>query len=106
MKIIWSNLAMKAFKEIYQYHKIVASERIVLQIKSDIFSATKQLTNHAELGQIEPTLEQLKEGHRYLVSANYKIIYKIVKEGVLITDLFDTRQDPAKMNDPDRIVNQ
>jgi plasmid stabilization system protein ParE len=106
MKIVWSNLAMKAFKEIYQYHKVVASERIALQIKSDIFSATKQLTRYPELGQIEPTLEKLREGHRFLVNSNYKIIYKIVKEGVLITDLFDTRQYPAKMNDPDRIMNQ
>ena len=105
MKIIWANLAMKAFKEIYQYHKIVASERIAQQIKSGIFTTTKQLINHPELGQIEPTLEKLKEGHRYLVNANYKIIYKIVKEGILITDLFDTRQDPSKINDPSRIVH-
>ncbi len=105
MKIIWASLAMKSLKEIYLYHKIVAGERIARQIKSGIFAATKQLSNHPELGQIEPTLEKLKEGHRYLVNSNYKIIYKIVKEGVLVTDLFDTRQDPVKINDPERIVN-
>jgi plasmid stabilization system protein ParE len=105
MKIIWANLAASALKEIFLYHKFVANERVALKIKSGIFTTTKQLTNHPELGQIEPTLEKLKEGHRYLVNANYKIIYKIVKEGILVTDLFDTRQDPVKINDPDRIVN-
>jgi plasmid stabilization system protein ParE len=39
----------------------------------------------------------MKEGHRYLVSGNYKIIYKEVNEGILITDVFDTRQDPQKI---------
>jgi len=106
MKIIWSNLAAKALKEIYLYNKIVAGERIAIKIKSGIFTATKQLTNQPELGQIETFLEKFNEGHRYLVKENYKIIYKIVKEGILITDLFDTRQDPKKMNDLDRLVNQ
>jgi plasmid stabilization system protein ParE len=104
MKIIWADLAVKSFKEIYLYHRIVAGEHIALKIKSGIFTATKQLPHQPELGQIEPFLEKLNEGHRYLVKENYKIVYKIVKEGVLITDLFDTRQDPNKMNDPDRIA--
>lgn len=55
-----------------------------------------------ESGQQEETLKQLREGHRYLVEGNYKIVYKPVKEGILISDLFDTRQEPAKINDKDR----
>jgi hypothetical protein len=45
---------------------------------------------------------ELGEGHRYLIESNYKIIYKEVPEGILITDVFDTRQDPAKINNPKR----
>ena len=48
-------------------------------------------------GQLEPNLIKLGEKHKYLVEGNYKIIYKRVKEGVLITDVFDTRQDPRKI---------
>jgi len=48
-------------------------------------------------GQIEGNLQKLGEDHRYLVEGNYKIIYKKVKEGILITDVFDTRQDPVKI---------
>lgn len=36
----------------------------------------------------------------------YKIIYKEVAEGILITDVFDTRQDPAKINDEKRNFNE
>lgn len=49
-------------------------------------------------GQIEENLTLLGENHRYLVTGNYKIIYKPVIEGILITDIFDTRQDPQKVN--------
>ena len=53
-------------------------------------------------GQIEPVLEILKEGHRYLVSENYKVIYKKVSEWILKTDVFHTRQDHIIINNPKR----
>jgi len=67
------------------------------KIKVDIFDTTHQLKNHPLSGQLEPHLEKLNEGHRYLVSGNFKIIYKPIKEGILITDVFDARQNPSKM---------
>ena len=100
MKIIWSDFASETLKDIYDYYKKVASVTIARKIKENIFIATRQLINHPESGQIEETLLQLEEGHRYLVSNNYKIVYKKVKEGILITDVFDTRQDPIKINNP------
>lgn len=102
MKVIWSDFASKTLKDIYDYYKEVASETIARKIIENIFLTTKQLINHPESGQIEETLLQLEEGHRYLVNNNYKIVYKKVKEGVLITDVFDTRQDPIKINNPKR----
>ena len=102
MTVIWSNFASETLKDIYDYYKEVASETIARKIKENIFIATRQLINHPESGQIEETLLQLEEGHRYLANNNYKIVYKKVKEGVLITDVFDTRQDPIKINNPKR----
>jgi plasmid stabilization system protein ParE len=102
MKVIWSNFASETLKDIYDYYKEVASETIARKIKENIFIATRQLINHPESGQIEETLLQLEEGHRYLVNNNYKIVYKKVKEGVLITDVFDTLQGPIKINNPKR----
>ncbi len=106
MKVIWSEFASETLKDIYDYYKEVASESVAQRIKENIFKATRQLTNHPELGQIEETLLQLQEVHRYLVNNNYKIVYKKVKEGVLITDVFDTRQDPIKINNPKRNPNR
>jgi len=98
MKIIWSDFASRTLIGIYKYYKDVANKDIAIKIKNSIFSATRQLIKHPDSGQIELTLDQLGEGHRYLVKDNYKIVYKKVDEGILITDVFDTRQDPRKIN--------
>ena len=84
------------------YHMEVAGKNIAQKLKDKIFHSTKQLIKYPNSGQTEESLVELKEGHRYLVSVNYKIVYKKVKEGILITDIFDTRQDPVKINDPKR----
>jgi toxin ParE1/3/4 len=97
MKVIWTDFASNSLFEIYKYYKEVANENVAQRIKFRIFRATRQLIKHPLSGQIETNLQKLKEDHRYLIEGNYKIIYKRVKEGILITDVFDTRQDPIKI---------
>lgn len=84
----------------------MANLKTAQDIKNGIFEATNQLMSQPDSGQLELTLEKLGEGHRYLVKDNYKIIYKKVAEGILITDVFDTRQDPQKINDKKRKSNK
>src|SRR4030042_7168531 len=98
MKVIWTDFAANSLAEIFKYYKAAASENVAHKIKYKIFSATRQLIKHPLSGQLEQNLQKLGEDHRYLVEGNYKIIYKRVKEGVLITDVFDTRQDPVKIH--------
>lgn len=102
MKIIWSDFASETLKDIFQYHKEIAGKKIAQKLNDKIFRSTKQLVKYPNSGQVEESLAELNEGHRYLVSVNYKIIYKKVNEGILITDIFDTRQNPIKINDPKR----
>lgn len=79
------------------YYKEFASEKVAQKIKYKIFSATRQLIKQPLSGQIEPNLQKPDEDHRFIIVGNYKIIYKRVKQGILITDVFDTRQDPIKI---------
>ena len=97
MKIIWSEFDISELKNIYDYYKINVSIRIARQLKSFILGATSQLITYPESGQIEENLQELNEGHRYLVEGNYKIIYKRIGKIVYITDVFDCRQNPQKM---------
>ena len=90
MKILWTDFASEMLSEIYNYYKVNASPSIAKKITTETFTTTKQLKKHPVSGQLEINLEKLKEGHRYLVNGNYKIIYKEIPEGVLITDIFYT----------------
>jgi len=102
VKILWSNLAEESLISIYKYYGEIAGISIARKIKSEILFAAKQLIKFSESGQEEELLKQLEQGHRYLVKGHHKIIYKPVEEGILITDVFDTRQNPIKMNKPRR----
>jgi plasmid stabilization system protein ParE len=98
VKVIWSDFASKMLVDIFKYYKEAAGENVARKIKSNIFSSTKQIIKHPNSGQIEPLLTRFNEGHRYIVVGYYKIIYKQVQEGCLITDIFDSWQNPTKMN--------
>lgn len=86
----------------YYFYKTQASEKVAKKLKSQIFLKTKLLSDKPELGQIEVFLDDKGLGHRYVLSGNFKIIYLIQGESIFITDLFDTRRNPEKINDPTR----
>lgn len=68
------------------------------RVARTILKEAQRLEKHPELGQVEANLESEGKGHRYLlVKQLYKIIYLIAWPFIIITDIFDTRQDPNKM---------
>jgi len=102
MRIIWLPLARKNVKDIFDYHKINASYNVARNIRKQIFNSTRQLSRNPLSGQEEFYLSELRQNHKYLVSGNYKIIYRIEREQILIIDVFDTRQHPDKIIDENR----
>ena len=104
MKIVWTNFAVKNLKDIFDYYSTKANKKVAHKIRRQILKSSKQLKNNPNSGQIEQSLKTLKENHRYLVSGTYKLIYRIMDNQVIINDVFDTRQNPSKMNDEKRIT--
>jgi toxin ParE1/3/4 len=96
MKIIWTDVAKAQLYETYQYYKEVAGTNVAKSIRSKIREKVKKLSSFPEMGQREsnPFIQPLN--YRYLVSGNYKIIYRFVREQntVLVTAVFDARQNP------------
>lgn len=103
MKIIWSDFAIKDLKQIFNYYKSRASKKVAHKIRKQILQSSQQLSNHPELGPTEFYLEKLGQNHRYLLTGNYKVIYRIEEDRILINDVFDVRQHPDKINDKNRI---
>ncbi|HRO74573.1 MAG TPA: type II toxin-antitoxin system RelE/ParE family toxin [Crocinitomicaceae bacterium] len=102
MKIIWTDFATKSLKAVFDYYAEYANSKVAHKIRKEILKSTRRLSKHTEIGQTEFFLEKLNQTHRYIVSGNYKIIYRVENDKIIISDVFDTRQNPTKMNDERR----
>lgn len=99
LDIFWTDFAKNELKRIFDYHKEKASHQIARKLVEGIYIATLTLKGKPELGQKEELLLDRPQKFRYLIHKNYKIIYWINSEydRLEITDIFDTRQNPFKI---------
>lgn len=99
LEIYWTIFSEKELEKIFDYYTERANLRVAKKITDGIFKATLKLMKQPEIGQLEELLTKRKQGFRYLLHKNYKIIYWINKDKnwVEITDVFDTRQNPLKI---------
>lgn len=103
VKILWSEFAEENLHAIHNYYKDNASKRVADTVINSIFHSTEILKKSSKAGKIEPVLEVLSQNHRFIISTNYKIVSKEIQEGILITDVFDSRQDPSKIGGESRL---
>lgn len=101
LEVYWLEFAENKLDDIYSYHSVKASEKVAAKLINGIVDSTIELEEHPEIGQIEITLKHRKQEFRYLVFKNYKIVYWINYEfkRIEISNVFDTRQDPQKINE-------
>jgi toxin ParE1/3/4 len=99
LKIYWTVFSKAELQKIFDYYKGKAGIRISRRLIDEIIAETYRLSEQPLIGQQEELLSDRKEGFRYLVYRNYKIIYWINVEmkRIEIVDVFDTRQNPLKI---------
>ena len=97
MKVTISQKAQSNLAEILEYYRQKGYLKHGRKIRARIISKIMRLKDFPKIGQEEENLKELNLGHRYLVEGNYKILYRIAENEVLVTYIFDTRQDPEKM---------
>lgn len=100
--MIWTDFAIENLKNIFDFYSKKANKKIAHKIRKDVLATAKQLLKNPNSGQIEFNLLELNQNHRYLVCGNFKIIYRIEGELLIISDIFDGRQNPIKINDDKR----
>lgn len=98
MKMVITEPAKSGLKEIHDYYKENVSREIAAKIRSGIIKKLKSIKKNPLIGQEEELLKDLGLGHRRRVEGNYKIIYRITGKTIYVTDIFDSRQNPEKMN--------
>ena len=104
MHIIWSAPAKYDLKAIFEFNLKVISKDKAFEIIDDIFKATEIFLlpniDTKKNGQIELDLMNRPFEYRYLVSGHHKIIYFIDLENIIVTHVFDSRQNPQKKIKP------
>lgn len=100
MHIIWSNFAKKMLVNIRSYHQKHTGERIANKLTYEIVREVEILESQPLIGQVESNLIDRTQQFRYLTYKKYKIIYSVSESinQIEIVDVFDTRQNPIKMN--------
>ncbi len=97
MKLLYTEQALESLQEALSLISDDAPESKLMEIRDNILNRADTLLSNPKIGQREEYLRHLGLKHRRIVESHYKIIYRIAGEYIYITDIFDTRQDPAKM---------
>ncbi len=66
-------------------------------LQKEVIDKLEWLKDNAFSGQFEPELEELGLQHRRVIVGPFKIIYRVVSDRIVVTDIFDSRRDPQGM---------
>lgn len=99
MRIVYTDQSFESLEESLQFLLKMQGVPLakVLEIRNQLLDKADSLITNPHVGQYEEYLQHLEMGHRRLIEGNFKIIYRIERACIYITDFFDTRQDPDKM---------
>lgn len=98
MKIKYTLEAITQIDELTSFLKLQRiSEDKIGEILDAIFTAVDSLETMEYRAQLEHYLEHRSKGYRRLVCGNYKILYYIQNDCIVIAEIFDSRRDPTKM---------
>lgn len=97
MKLIFTEQAIASLQECLDFFPPEVSPQTINQIRDRIVAKAEQLLDNPSMGQYEEYLEHLGLSHRRIIEGNYKIIYRIKDDNIIVTDIFDSRQNPSKM---------
>lgn len=98
--IFWSEFAERQLETIFDFYIETANITVAKKIIQNIIKTSNRLKESPFIGPKESLLENRKNQFRYLIYGNHKIIYfvKDRNKTVHISDVFDTRQNPIKLN--------
>jgi plasmid stabilization system protein ParE len=98
MEVIWSEnaeLQIKLISELYNFQSLNSNAKNFVK---EIISSTLILKKFPELGTPQEVFPTRSINYRYILSGHYKLIYFISNSFIVIATIFDTRQNPEKLN--------
>ena len=100
LEVYWTQFAEDKLTDIFEYYKFNAGIKVAQKLVNGIIDESLKLSKNPFIGQKEDLLIDRIQEYRYLVFKNYKIIYWVdeINKMVLVSHVFDTRQNPIKIN--------
>jgi toxin ParE1/3/4 len=95
MKITWRKKASDDLEVIYDYIKLDSPQNAVMVFKK-IHDLVNSLDIFPERNPVDKTINDYNV--RFAVLWNYKIVYSIEKNAIVVLRIFGTRQHPKKLN--------
>jgi plasmid stabilization system protein ParE len=99
MKVVVSQFAEEQLNGIFSYYSVVAGHRVAHKIIDNILSVVEIIGRNSLIGAVEELLKEYPEEYCYLVNGNYKIIYRVAEESIIVESVFDCRQNPIKIKE-------
>ena len=97
MKLVYTEQAITSLQECLDFFPPEVSPQKVNEIRDRILAKADKLVENPYIGQQEEYLEHMGQSPRRIIEGSYKIIYRVEGEMIVVTDIFDSRQDPEKM---------
>ena len=98
VKVLWSDTSLFQLQEIFDYYSFKASPTIARKIIKGIVKKSILLESNPLIGIKEPLLIDRTFEYRFIVETNYKIIYSFNDHIARIVSVFDSRQNPQKID--------
>ena len=95
--IIWSISAEKNLKKVYRFYNKTSTKEVADKILVEIFQSVKSTNFGEKIFQVEESLKNLNQQHRYIVCRHCKIIFFESENKIIISHVFKTRQNPKKL---------
>jgi len=97
VKVVVLPNALERYRRTLDLVYAEASREVLDRLTDRVFDHIGLLARYPGLGALDPQLQDLNMGHRRLVVGNFKVVYRVDGDTVLVVDIFDARRDPREM---------
>lgn len=96
LPILWDRMAKESLDQIYEYI-FQDSPQNATKVKKELIKLVASLNDFPEKYSREELLEEVPGNYRSVSKWNYKVIYEVTQDSIIIVDLFQTQQHPSQI---------
>ena len=98
MRVVWTDRARNEFQQSMSYYQR-GSEKSAQNFRSRLLNQIQLVQKFPGIGPKQDFVEPRNGEIRYRVEGHFKILYSVLEDTILIVSIFDTRQDPSRLEE-------